>query len=89
MIKIHHHKNSTSAYLEIYKSLTRNILKLTSDTVKKIKFDKEIAEQEKTLPIMYWLLTMLKTPIGKRFIVASKNCSSKPLSDVTSKLFLT
>ena len=64
-------------------------MKLTSDTAKKIKFDNEIAEQEKTLPIMYWLPTMLKTSIGKRFIVASKNCSSKLLSDVTSKLSLT
>ena len=36
---------------------------------------------------MYWLTKMHKTPIGARFIVASKNCSTKPLSDVTSKVF--
>ena len=30
---------------------------------------------------------MHKTPIGARFIVASNYCSTKPLSDTTSKLF--
>ena len=36
---------------------------------------------------MYWLLKMHKTPIGAIFIVASKNFSTKPLSDVISKVF--
>ena len=30
---------------------------------------------------------MHKTPIGTRFIVASKNCSNEPLSDIISKFF--
>ena len=36
---------------------------------------------------MYWLPKMHKTPIGTRFIVASKNYSIKPLSDTISKIF--
>ena len=36
---------------------------------------------------MYWLPKMHKTPIGARFIIASNYCSTKPLSDTTSKLF--
>ena len=35
---------------------------------------------------MYWLPKMHKTSIGARFIVASNCCSTKPLSDTTSKL---
>ena len=38
---------------------------------------------------MYCLPTIHKTPIGERFIVASKYCGTKPLSDVTSKVFKT
>ena len=41
----------------------------------------------KLLPILHWLPKMHKTPIGARFIVASNYCSTKPLSDTTSKLF--
>ena len=36
---------------------------------------------------MYWLPNMHKTPIGARFIVVSKNCITKPPSDITSKIF--
>ena len=36
---------------------------------------------------MYWLPKMHKTPIGERFVAASKSCSTKSMSDVTSKVF--
>ena len=36
---------------------------------------------------MYWLPKLHKAPIGARFINASKNCSTKPLSVVISKTF--
>ena len=42
------------------------------------KFDLNITELDKPLPIMYWLPKMHKTSIGARFIIASKNCSTKP-----------
>ena len=46
-----------------------------------------IKEIDKSVPIMYWLPKMHKTPIGARFIVASNNCSAKPPSDTISKIF--
>ena len=36
---------------------------------------------------MYWLPNMHKIPVGGRFIVGSRNCSTKPLSDMISKVF--
>ena len=51
------------------------------------KYNLKITEQDKTLPIIYWLPKMSKAPIGAKFMVASKNCSTKPLSDVISKVF--
>ena len=50
-------------------------------------FDLSITGLDKLLPILYWLPKMHKTPIGARFNVASNYCSTKPLSDTTSKLF--
>ena len=50
-------------------------------------FDLSITGLAKLLPILYWLPKMHKTPIGARFNVASNYCSTKPLSDTTSKLF--
>ena len=51
------------------------------------RFDLNIAELDKSLPIMYWLPKMHKTPVGARFIVASYYCSTNPLSDTISKIF--
>ena len=36
---------------------------------------------------MYWTPKMHKTPSGQRFIIASKHCSSKPLSKAVSSAF--
>ena len=47
----------------------------------------KINENEKCLPIMYWIPKMHKSPIGSRFIVASKVCSTKQLSASISKVF--
>ena len=51
------------------------------------KFGLKITEEQKSLPLMYWLPKMHKTPIGTRFIIASKNCSTKPLSGIISNAF--
>ena len=51
------------------------------------KFDLKLTDKDRSLPIMYWLPKLHKTPIGARFIIASKNCSNKPLSNVISKIF--
>ena len=47
----------------------------------------KITECEKTLPIMYWLARIHKTPIGTRCVAVSKSCSPKLLTDIMSKHF--
>ena len=47
----------------------------------------KITEQEKALPVIYWIPKMHKSPVGKRFIIASKVCSTKQLSKDVSKVF--
>ena len=39
------------------------------------------------LPAMYWIPKLHKTPIGARFIIASKSCSIKPISKAVSSVF--
>ena len=51
------------------------------------KFDLKLTDKEYSLPIMNWFPKLHKTPIGAIAIIASKNCSVKPLSGVTSKNF--
>ena len=36
---------------------------------------------------MYWIPKLHKNPVGSRFIIASKNCSTKPLSKAVSNVF--
>ena len=44
------------------------------------QFSLNIPENMKTLPTPYWMPKMHKSPIGARFIIASKKCAVKPLS---------
>ena len=67
-------KNSTSTYSQTLKS-KEEIIKTNIKYCKNV--DLKITEQDKILHIMYWLPKMHKT----------KNCSTKPLSDVISKVF--
>ena len=46
-----------------------------------------LTEKEKDLPCMYWIPKMHKTPVKHRFIVASKTCSTKPISKAVSNAF--
>ena len=36
---------------------------------------------------MYWIPKFHKNPVGSRFIIASKNCSTNPLSKAVSNVF--
>ena len=47
----------------------------------------EVKEEEKTLPSMYWTPKMHKNPVGARFIIASKLCSTKQISKAVSSAF--
>ena len=43
--------------------------------------------RDKSLPIIYWIPKLLKNPVGSRFVIASKNCSTKPLPKAVSNVF--
>ena len=51
------------------------------------KTDLILADKNRSRPIIYWLPKLHKTPTGARSIIASKNCSTKPLSGEISKIF--
>jgi len=47
----------------------------------------KVDEKDLELPIMYWTPKMHKTPSSCRFIIASRHCSTKPLSKSISSVF--
>ena len=47
----------------------------------------EVEDEEKDLPSMYWIPKMHKDPPGARFIIASKQCSTKKISKSVSSAF--
>ena len=49
------------------------------------KFDLEFQNDFKTQPIMYCIGKMKNIPVGARFIVASRKCSTKALSKAFTK----
>ena len=42
---------------------------------------------KKSLSIMYWIPKLHENPVGSRFIIASKSCSTNPLSKAVSNVF--
>ena len=56
-----------------------------ADYCKRLKLN--LSDKDMSLPIMYWTPKKHKTPTGKRFIIASKHCSTKPLSSAVSNVF--
>ena len=49
------------------------------------KFDLGLRDEDCSLPIMYWLPNLHKTGVEARFIITSRNFSTKPLSVLISK----
>ena len=47
----------------------------------------EVKDEDNKLPLMYWLPKLHKKPTKARFIIASKHCSTKPLSKAISSVF--
>ena len=47
----------------------------------------KVEKRNESLPSMYWMPKMHKNPTGQRFIIASKFCSTKPLSKSISRVF--
>ena len=61
------------------------IISENNEYTSRLKFQTE--EDDNILPVMYWTPKMHKTPIGKRFIIASKKCSTKKISKAVSSIF--
>ena len=74
-------------------STTYEISNQNSETINSINFELcerlylNIPKDSDTLPIMYWIPKLHKTPTGARFIIAAKKCSIKPLSKAISRVF--
>ena len=62
-----------------------DIIEENIEYAKSLKLD--ITEKEKVLPYMYWTPKKHKKPTGKRFIIASKQCSTKQISSNVSLVF--
>ena len=74
----------TSTYEPILYTDTISIIKQDAENMHK-EFGIKISDDMQTLPDIYWLPKLHKTPIKERFIIASQKCTVKQLSkDVTS-----
>ena len=61
------------------------IISENNEYTSRLKFQTE--EDDNILPVMYWTPKMHKKPIGERFIIASKKCSTKKISKAVSSIF--
>ena len=68
-------------------TISKRAITESNNEISKKYLGKTLTEAQKDLPIIYWIPKMHYTPSRKRFIIASSNCSSKPLSSLTSRLF--
>ena len=80
--------NLSNSESNTYSKATHSIEEIIQPNIRSCKkFDLNITELDKLLPMMYWLPKIHKTLIGVRFIVASYYCSTNPLSDTISEMF--
>ena len=79
--------NLSNSKSKTYSKATHSIEEIIQPNIRSCKkFDLNITELDKSLPIMYWLPKIHKTLVGVRFIVASYYCITNPLSDKISKM---
>ena len=80
--------NLSNSKSKTYSKATHSTEEIIQPNIRSCKkFDLNIKELDKSLPIMYWLPKIHKTLVGVRLIVASYYCSTSPLSDTISKIF--
>mgnify|MGYP001792462320 CR=1 FL=1 len=67
----------------------KNLQTVIRTKVKEVKtnFKMAVSPDMKKLPNVYWTPKMHKTPVGARFIVASKECVTKEISKDVASLF--
>ena len=78
--------SSTSTYTRIDQLTPADII-AQHQTELKNKFNISVNEDMLTLPDIYWIPKLHKTPIKFRFIIASKKCTTKVLSKTVSSIF--
>ena len=74
---------------ETYEKIDKNQEEIIQDNVeynRRLKLSN--GSKDKSLPIIYWIPKLHKNPVGSRFIKASTNYSTKPLSKAVSQLYL-
>ena len=77
--------SSSSTYTSI-DDTPENIIQLHAQELKE-QFNIVVEQDMMTLPDIYWLPKLHKNPVGFRFIIASKRCTTKKLSKYTSSAF--
>ena len=77
--------DSSSTYELVNKSAS-SIIHENEELFKSI-FGHDLDEKSKSLPSIYWMPKMHYQPCRKRFIIASSKCSTKPISNIVSKIF--
>ena len=78
--------DNSSATYRISTLQSEQIVNINNELCKKFT-KKELEDPQKILPVIYWIPKMHYSPCRKRFIIASSNCSTKPLSQLASKAF--
>ena len=64
---------------EKYEKINKNQEKIIQDNLEhNTRLKLSNGNEDKSLLIMYWIPKLYKNPVGSRFIIASKNCSTKP-----------
>ena len=72
---------------ETYKKRNKNQEEIIQDNLEyNTRLKLSNGSKNKSLPIKYWIPKLHKNPVGSRFIVASKNCSTKPFSKAVSNV---
>lgn len=71
-----------------YEKIDKNAVEIVEENVMYSKhLGLEVEDREKDLPSMYWIPKMHKDPPGARFIIASKQCSTKKISKSVSSAY--
>ena len=78
--------SSTSTYTNISHRNPNDVISQHQDELKE-QFNLSVDDTMKTLPDIYWLPKLHKTPVKFRFIIASKRCTTKILSKDVSAIF--
>ena len=78
--------NPSPTYTKINQQTPDNIISQHTNELKD-KFNITVDKDMSTLPDIYWIPKLHKTPVKFRFIIASKKCTTKTLSKDLSSIF--